>query len=251
MSTSTSPVATGVWATLGEPRATAELVSAGFDWVGLDAQHGHFDDAALRAAFALRPDVASTMLVRVAAADRTLIGRALDAGADGVIVPLVDDAAGAEACVAAVHYPPRGHRSWGPLLGARRPEGSGADGGGPKGRPMCAVMVETAEAVAQVDAIAQTPDLDMIFVGPFDLSLALGRDVDEMLADVADDAPLPTIARACARAGIRAGAYAGTPERAAALRWHGFTWIVVTTDADLLRIGGAAARARLAASAPD
>jgi len=234
--------ASGVWATLGEPRTTVELAGGGFDWVCLDAQHGHFDDAALRAVFSLRRDPAATVLVRVAAPDPTLIGRALDVGADGVIVPLVADAAGAEACVAAAHYPPRGTRSWGPLPGAGRPDP--ARDGFRQGGPFCAVMVETADAVGEIDAIAATRDLDMVFVGPFDLSLALGRGVDELLADFDEHAPLPRIVRACERVGIRAGAYAGSPERATVLSRHGFSWIAVTTDVNVLRLGSEESRAR-------
>lgn len=241
---SAGTAATGVWATLGEPRTTVVLAGGGFDWVCLDAQHGHFDDATLRAVFALRRDTAATVLVRVAAPDPTLIGRALDVGADGVIVPMVADAAGAEACVAAAHYPPRGTRSWGPLPGAGRLDlahgGSSVSGAG----PFCAVMVETADAVGEIDGIVATRDLDMVFVGPFDLSLALGRNVDELLADCGDDAPLPRIVRACDRVGIRAGAYAGSPERAKLLRRHGFSWIAVTTDINVLQLGSEEARAR-------
>ena len=233
-----------MWATLGEPRTTIELTCGGFDWVCLDAQHGHFDDATLRAVFALRRDTSATVLVRVAAPDPTLIGRALDVGADGVIVPMVADAAAAEACVAAAHYPPRGTRSWGPLPGAGRldPARGGSTVSG--ARPFCAVMVETVDAVAEVDAIVATRDLDMVFVGPFDLSLAVGRDVDELLADFGDDAPLARVVRACDRVGIRAGAYAGSPERAKVLRRHGFSWIAVTTDITVLRLGSEEARAR-------
>lgn len=239
---STDAVHAGVWATLGDARTTLALERAGFDWVGVDAQHGHFDDAGLRDLFALRRGTAAPVLVRVAANDPTAIGRALDAGADGVIVPLVQDAEQAEAAVAAAHYPPRGARSWGPLPGSRDHAGDAAS----MPRPLCAVMVETARAVAGVAELAATPDLDMVFVGPFDLALALGRDVDDMLADTAEDAPLPVIVRACRAAGVLPGAYAGSPERAAALRAQGFSWIAVTTDSGVLQLGSAAARAALA-----
>ena len=77
----------GVWATLGDVRMTAALEGLGFDWVGIDAQHGHHDDRSVRDILSLRREPKATILVRVAANDPTLIGRALDAGADGVIVP--------------------------------------------------------------------------------------------------------------------------------------------------------------------
>jgi 4-hydroxy-2-oxoheptanedioate aldolase len=246
--TSTSPVhdpLLGAWAVLGEPRVTAELARSGVGWIGLDAQHGHFDDRSLRDTLGLRPSGAAPMLVRVAANDAALIGRALDAGADGVVVPLVDSVADAERAVAASHYPPAGARSWGPLNGSRPIHGPGSDSG-PHAVPLCAVMIETAAALDAVEAIAAVPGVDMIFVGPFDLSLALGLQPDDLLAAHAgEDAHLTRITRACTHAGITAGAYAGTPERAALLAAAGFEWIAATTDAALLSLGVGEVRRRV------
>lgn len=236
--------ALGVWATLGETRTTVELLGAGFGWVGLDAQHGHFDDAAVRDVLARRWHDAPAVLVRVGALDARLIGRALDAGADGVIVPMVSDAGQAAQCVAATHHPPRGTRSWGPLPGAGGYDLPSARGESRPG-PVCAVMVETAAAVEQVEEIAATPGLDMLFVGPMDLSLALGVEVDALLGDRRAGAPLRAVVTACERAGLTPGAYAGTPERARALLRLGFTWVAVTTDAAVL--GQGAERALTAA----
>lgn len=240
----------GAWATLGEPRLTAELARSGFGWVALDAQHGHFDDRSLRDALGGRTADMAPMLVRVAANDAALIGRALDAGADGVIVPLVSTVDDARAAVAASHYPPLGARSWGPLHGSRPVHSPGSDGVVHRPVPLCAVMIETAGALDDVEEIAVVPGVDMIFVGPFDLSLALGLDVDDLLAATDGDAPLARIARACSGAGIRAGAYAGTPERAVLLAAAGFDWIASTTDSALLPLGVQAVRQRLRSDAP-
>ncbi len=229
----------GVWATLGDVRTTAALEGLGFDWVGIDAQHGHHDDRSIRDILSLRREPKATMLVRVAANDATLIGRALDAGADGVIVPLVSSPAEAAAAVAATHHPPKGTRSWGPLVGYEIDVSR---------KPMCAVMVETADALEQVSEIAATPGVDMIFVGPFDLSLALGLEVSELIADTSESSPLQRIVAACNDAGIVAGAFAGAPERAVHLREHGFDWVAVDTDSGLLALG--AASALLASAAP-
>ena len=229
----------GIWATLGDVRLTAALEGLGFDWVGIDAQHGHHDDRSIRDILSLRREPRATVLVRVVANDPTVIGRALDAGADGVIVPLVGSPEEAAAAVAAAHHPPRGTRSWGPLAGYE------VDLARP---PMCAVMVETADALEQVAAIAATPGVDMIFVGPFDLSLALGLEVNELIADTSEHSPLRRIVAACSEAGIIAGAFAGAPERAVHLREHGFDWVAVDTDSGLLALG--AASAMLASAAP-
>ncbi|MGN6446726.1 HpcH/HpaI aldolase family protein [Amnibacterium sp.] len=220
----------GVWAMLGEPRTTAALEDAGFDWVLLDAQHGHFDDAAVRATFALRLEPRVPVLVRPAANRADLIGRALDAGADGVIVPLVERAEEAEAAVAAARYPPRGIRSFGPLPGSAQAP-----------RPCGGVMVETADGLAAVDAIATTPDLDLVFVGPFDLSQSLGTTVDDLLADERPDAPLRRILAACRAAGVRAGAFGATEPRARRFVELGFTDVVAALDTSVLAAGGAIA----------
>ncbi|WP_194291378.1 HpcH/HpaI aldolase family protein [Cumulibacter manganitolerans] len=234
------PTRTGVWATIGEPRLAAALEATGFDWVCLDGQHGHFDDRAVRETLALRGKPAATVLTRVLRNDVGLIGRALDAGADGVIVPMVQSAAEAEDVVRAAHYSPRGARSFGPMHGAAYGTTTGLPG-----RAMSAVMVETQVALDAVDDIARTPDLDMIFVGPFDLSLALGRDIDDVLADRSPDAPLPRVVAACRAAGIVPGAFAGDPRRARAIVEHGFEWVAVTSDVGLLHLGAAEARHQL------
>jgi 4-hydroxy-2-oxoheptanedioate aldolase len=233
----TAQVRLGVWALLGEPRTAAALEHAGFDWLVLDAQHGHFDDAAVRATLALRREHRVPVLVRPRANDAGLIGRALDAGADGVVVPLVQNAAEAEAAVAAASYPPRGIRSWGPLPGLERTDGE--DGRPPK--PFVAVMVETASGLDDVAAIARTPGLDLVFVGPFDLSLSLGTTVDGLLADERPEAPLQRILAACAAAGVAAGAFGATVPRARRFVELGFEWVVAVLDTGVLEAGGALA----------
>lgn len=224
----------GVWVTLGEPRTTVAIEQAGAGWIGIDLQHGHFDDRSIRETFALRAAPRVPMLVRVAANEPWLIGRALDSGADGVIVPMVSNHVDAEKAVRAVHYPPFGARSWGPL------PGQGGDDADLPPIPWCAVMVETASALADVTAIAATSGLDMIFVGPFDLASSLTRHVDDLLADTSDDAPLPSVVRACTAAGIVPGAFGGTTARAEALLRLGFRWVVSTTDTGVLESGVAA-----------
>ncbi|MCS5719170.1 aldolase/citrate lyase family protein [Herbiconiux sp. CPCC 205763] len=226
---------TGIWATLGLPAATAPLAAEGIDWICLDAQHGRFDDATTLDTIERLRRAPVSVLVRVLAARPELIGRALDGGADGVIVPLIESPADASASVEATFYPPIGRRSWGPIhdLPLTPDEANG--------RAFCAVMVETAGALEQVDAIAATPHLGMIFVGPFDLSLALGLDVDAMVDDHSEAGPLQRVVRACRAAGIRSGVFAGTPERASRLRRHGFDAISISTDLAALGDGVRAA----------
>ena len=222
----------GAWSSLAGSGPAEILSRSGAAWVVLDAQHGTYDDAAIRRTLAELGTLPVPVFVRVLDDSAALIGRALDAGASGIIVPMVDSPEQARRAADACRYPPHGQRSWGPataLVGRPTPDASTADG-----VVLCAVMVETAAAVACVDEIAATAGVDMVFVGPFDLALALGRDIDELLGDQTADSPLALVVAACARSGIRSGAFAGAPGRADRLAQLGFTDLAVMTDAALL-----------------
>lgn len=230
----------GLWSSLADAATLRLLAAADPGWLALDVQHGTWTDADLLTVLPTL-EAAVPVLVRLADDRPAAIGRALDAGADGVIVPMVEDAAQAADAVRACRYPPLGARSWGPAAPLVGRAAVAADEANAAVR--CAVMVETAAALAVVDEIAAVPGLDMVFVGPFDLALALGTTVDALLADAAPGAPLPSVVAACRAAGVRAGAFAGDHERAGQLVALGFTDVVVATDAGLL---GAAARQAVA-----
>ncbi len=240
-----APIVVGAWSTLGSPLIAAVLAGTGADWIVLDGQHGLYDDAAVTATLAalggrVRPGRASRVLVRVPSDDAARIGRALDAGASGVVVPMVQDEHEAATAARACRYPPDGGRSWGAWdWGDGIPTPTDANRA-----VMCAVMVETPSAVERVAQIAAAPGVDMVFVGPYDLSLALGTTHAELLADHSTDGPLARVVRACRDAGVVAGAFAGTFEATRALRAHGFTWISVLTDTTFLATAGAEAVAR-------
>ncbi len=204
------------------------MAAAGLDWVCIDQQHGWNAGhdctdlvAAVRAAGA-------HALVRVAWNRPEEIGRVLDAGAEGVIVPMVESAEEARAAVAAVRYAPEGRRSWG---AARTPYTSvPADAAAANASTACLVMVESPAAVDRVPEIAAVPGLDGVFLGPFDLSLALGLPLPQLLADRSDGSALLRVVAACAENGIVAAAYGGTPARAQLLGEHGFTVLAVGAD---------------------
>jgi 4-hydroxy-2-oxoheptanedioate aldolase len=228
----------GAWAVSGAPLVAAHLTRLGFDWLCIDQQHGRFDDSATDAVLTHRRDDAVPIYVRVRALDAGLIGRALDTGVAGVIVPLVETVEQASLAVAACRYPPVGTRSWGPNLGATdrvpaSPAAANAD-------VRVWVMIETAAALANVEQIAAVPGVDGLFVGPFDLSLALGLQVDAMIADDSPTAPLRRILAAAASAGIAAGAFGGEPARGAALAGLGFPFVAIATDLGLLESGASA-----------
>lgn len=227
----------GAWSLLGTPPAANALAATGADWVVLDEQHGLWDARSTADALSLLTCSTTTCApwVRTASGDPALIGRALDGGAHGVIVPMVEDVSAARSAASATRYPPQGTRSWGPMAAYRgQPTPSPAQA---NAEVTCAIMIETAKALVQADQLAAVDGVDMLFVGPFDLSIALGLELDELLALDGEEDPLPRIARAGREAGVRLGAFAGSVETAAALGRHGFDWLAVAVDAALVVAG--------------
>ncbi|GAA4961870.1 HpcH/HpaI aldolase family protein [Kineococcus glutinatus] len=230
----------GGWSMLANAAAVGSMARAGFDWVLLDTQHGEHDDRSVRECLATSRG-AAPVLVRPATCDPHEITRYLDAGAAGVVVPMVSTVEQARAAVRACRYGPAGTRSWGPHAihcGLRFPTPAEADA-----NVLCAVMVETREGLRNVEAIAAVEGVDVVFVGPFDLSLSLELDVEDLLAADGPEDPLPAVLRACAEAGVVAGAFGVTAERSARLRDLGFRFIAAATDCGLVQSG---ARERLA-----
>jgi 4-hydroxy-2-oxoheptanedioate aldolase len=240
-------VSIGAWANLLDPRVAHAVARADVDWVCVDQQHGYATGSdALDLVAAIRA-AGRHALVRVSWNRPETIGRALDVGADGVIVPMVESAADARAAVAATRYAPEGRRSWG---GSRSPVTPGAnDPAATNASTACLVMVETPAAVERVEEIAAVEGVDGVFLGPFDLSLAYGMPIHELVDDRAEGAPLRRVVAACRRNGITAGAYGGTLDRSVALRASGFTLLAVTSDDALVASAAAAmaadARSRL------
>ena len=233
------PGSRGAWCNDSSPGAVARLGRSGFDWVCLDAQHGVYGRSELVEAARSFPGDVAELAVRVAANDFAGIGAALDVGATTVIVPQVDSAAEASRAVAATFYPPRGRRSWGQLVrtwgrGSTEPEPANA-------RTTCAVMIESADALDQVEAIAAVPGVGCLFVGPYDLSLTLGTTVNTLLDDDSASSPLARITAAATGRGLFVGAFAGFPADAPRFARHGITCTAVATDLWLLEAGAAVA----------
>lgn len=223
--------AVGAWLQL-PGSASAELVgSVGFDFVCVDQQHGLVGDDALLPMLQALAAAAAPALVRVTHNEPAAIGRALDRGAVGVIVPLVDTAEQARAAVAACRYPPDGRRSYGPTrVGWREP--------GPD--PLCVVMVETVAAVAALPGILDVPGLDGIFVGPSDLALSAGLPLSAQDGDPAFDDLLDTVFGACGAAGVPAGIYCASAGHARRFRARGATFTALLSEAAMLRAAAAA-----------
>ncbi|GAA3978497.1 aldolase/citrate lyase family protein [Streptomyces marokkonensis] len=220
----------GYWSLLDSPVAAERLARLGYDYLAFDAQHGLFGYQGLLNNLIATDTRGSTAvgMVRVEANDPTCIGRALDAGATAVIVPLVDTARDAADAVAAVRYPPHGRRSYGPMRAQLRIGPAPAD---THEQTAVLAMIETADGLANVEEICATPGLDGVYVGPSDLRLAIGgkTSTDPDVAEEFEQA-LTRIRKAAEAAGIAAGIHNGDGASAARRLAEGFTFASVAAD---------------------
>jgi 4-hydroxy-2-oxoheptanedioate aldolase len=230
----------GYWVMLDAPPATERIALVGYDYVVLDAQHGLLDARGildgLMAIDAAGNDTVG--LVRVEANNATPIGRALDAGAAGVIVPLIDTAEDAVRAVQAAKYPPDGIRSYGPARSGLRIGPTPAEA---NEATVVLAMIETRQGLENVAGICATPGLDGIYVGPSDLRLAVGgKYPGDPAVDETFNAAIELIARTAAAAGVAAGIHTHSGEEARAQLAAGYTFATVSSDLDHLQRAAAA-----------
>jgi 4-hydroxy-2-oxoheptanedioate aldolase len=215
----------GLWSLLPGASTGEVLARTGADFVVVDLQHGAVAEAELPGVAAAISAAGSLPLVRTRSPLFADVGRPLDLGACGVIVPSVRDATHAREVVAATRYAPRGGRSIGRLSG-------GAD------QPLVIAMVETATALDDLDAILTVEGLDGVYVGPGDLSLSLDLSGADRLADLR--AVLSSIVARAGAAGVPVGVHAYDGEDAAGYAAEGAT--IVTVAVDVVSLGDVMAR---------
>jgi 4-hydroxy-2-oxoheptanedioate aldolase len=228
--------ALGIWINIPDAFVAEAMGTIGFDYVCLDLQHGLSDLASLRHSLMALRTSSAVPVVRVLRNDAGLIGQALDYGAVGVIVPMVDTPEQAANAVAACRYAPIGVRSFGPLRHSLR---GPIDPATMNREARCIVMVETAAGLANVEKIAEVPGLDGIYIGPSDLAISLGVPVSEFASSAVHRAALHRIRDAALGAGIIAGLHCAGVASARVALADGFTMITTAADANLLRQGAA------------
>ncbi|QEN85931.1 2,4-dihydroxyhept-2-ene-1,7-dioic acid aldolase [Labrys sp. KNU-23] len=223
------------WLSIGNP-FTAEIMAAqDYDSVTVDVQHGALDYSMLLPMFQAVRASGVVPMARVPWLEPGIIMKALDAGAYGIICPMVNTARQAAEFVSYMRYPPLGQRSFGPT---RANFSAGANYAAEANDEILAfAMVETAEAMANLEGIAATPGLDGIYVGPADLTFSLhqgrlapafDREEPEMIE------ALQTIVAACRKSGKSVALHCGTPDYATrAIAW-GFDMTTVSGDSRLL-----------------
>ncbi len=227
----------GHWISLPSPSIMELMASFDPDWLLIDTEHGPADWERVEDLLRAMRGTNVVPLIRVTANDPALIKRALDRGAYGVLVPLVNDAEQARAAVAAAKYPPEGIRG---VAGTRVNRfGTDLPEYFAQWNSQVVVMcqVETIEALENVDAIAAVPGVDVLFIGPNDLSASLGVfrkfDHPEFLAAV------DRILKAAVHHGIAAGYMCSSAEETLQRIDQGFRFVAGGSDARLL--GAAAA----------
>lgn len=235
----------GMWCVIPSSVSAESAASRGFDYVCVDQQHGAVGYDASVPMYQVIAQRA-VPLTRVPWNDPGTIMKALDAGAQGVVVPLVSTVEDAKRAVAACRYPPSGIRSYGPVLaslslGTREPDRLE--------QVACVVMIETLEGLANVDEIAQVPGIDAVYVGPADLSLVLDLPPSYEHDDPRHAEAISTILAACRRHGVVPGIHCADGDMGARRLEEGFQMVTVCNDLALIGQGSAEALAAAKASA--
>ena len=223
------------WLAVPDSFSAEVMANQGWDTLTIDLQHGVIDYAQMVGMLQAISTTPTVPIVRVPWLEPGIVMKALDAGAYGVICPMVNTREEAQRLVAYTHYAPMGTRSFGPVRAAIY---GGPDYASEANRTIVAfAMIETAQALDNLDDILSVEGLDAIYIGPSDLSLALGC---RPVFDDVDPPVAQAIAHILERAkahGVQAGVHNGRPDVAQARVAMGFRFVTVGSDARLLAAG--------------
>ncbi len=229
--TKSNPKRLGVWTMTGHPIIVEALARSGAQFLGVDFQHGFLGFEGVIRAIQIATLRNVRTYVRLSMEHIAWIPRVLDAGADGIIAAMVTGVDDVRRVVAATRYQPVGTRSYGGWRYGLRPEPPD-----PREIPVQVyVMVETPEAAESVEAIASTPDLDGIYLGPVDLALAVSSAYPTQWGDIGWERAARRILEACHQFGLAAGTFAVSGTEAGRFFHEGFDDVVVSSDVALLR----------------
>ena len=230
------------WCGLPYPIVAEIAGREGFAAVTLDAQHGLWDVAAIVAGVAAVRLSGAAPIVRVPVGDYALASRALDFGAEAIIAPMINTRADAQAFAGAAKCPPIGERSWGPHRATMLGRIANQNDYLAKANDLTVTlaMIETRIALDNIEAVAETPGIDGLFLGPSDLSIALsqGRSLDPLSKEV--EGHLDRMVTVAGRIGKVAGAYCHDAQRAVGLAKRGVRFLAISSDIAFLRAGAVA-----------
>jgi len=226
----------GAWLSVPSSFSAEAMAHQGFDWLCIDMQHGLID---YQVAVTMLQAISTTPTIpfaRVPWNEMGIIGKMLDAGAMGIIIPMVNSVEEAKAAVAACRYFPQGARSFGP---ARASFYAGADYFAHANEQIaCIPMIETRQALDRLDDILAVPGIDAVYVGPADLSITLGQQ-PRMDNEGAFEAARVAIAKTCQRHGVTPGIHANAQ---LASKHAAAGYQMITVSSDLGSMAAAAAR---------
>jgi 4-hydroxy-2-oxoheptanedioate aldolase len=236
----------GGWLGIPSSESAETAARAGFDYVCVDNQHGAVDYQVTVTMIQAIILGGSNPIVRVPWNEPGIVGKMLDAGAEGVIVPMVNSEAEARAVVRYACYPPLGARSFGPVMSGMRDPKYAVNA---NDRVAVVPMVETVEALNDIDAIVGVPGVNAIYVGPADLSFSLGLAPQNNDGEALFEDALAAIVKACRNAGVVPGIHASGALAARRLE-QGFQMITVSNDMLAMRTRMAAELAESRGAAP-
>ena len=224
---------------LGSPNVAELMAQVGFDFLVIETEHNGLDSAEIEHMLMAINGAETIPIVRVASSNPVFIQRALDMGGMGILVPMVKTADEAEDIVRATRYPPDGIRSFGPLRASRYTLDYNEYLQHANDNIIVMLIVETKEAVENLETIASVPGVDVLFLGLFDLCLSLGLNPNKM-PHPEIDAIINQVLTVGKSTGVTIGGGAGRPEDVPALQAQGFTLVSYGPDYGLLVKGAQA-----------
>jgi 2-keto-3-deoxy-L-rhamnonate aldolase RhmA len=225
----------GTWIASSSLVGLDALKEVGFEWFMIDTEHSQVNPETLAAMVAILGEAGPAPLVRVGNVDQYLIKQALDAGAQGILVPLVSTEAQARAAVAFAKYPPEGVRGAAAAPASRYGTQLAAYLRSANAETLVGVQIETKEALASLDAIADVNGVDLLFVGPQDLTLSLGLLDDRKNPRVHD--AMRRVVETCERHDKIPGTLVVDPEEKRVALELGFRFISLASDIRFLLQG--------------
>ncbi len=228
----------GTWLSLGNLTAARFLARAGFSWLTIDVEHSMVGMETTTAMLGAIADAGCVALTRVPANRHDHVKRVLDNGAHGVVVPMVNSRAEAEAAVAAMFYPPRGNRSVGGSLHALNFAASAPDYYAKVDSELLVVLqCEHIKAVEDADAIFAVPGIDAIFVGPNDLAASMRSPDGKPPSGEATAEAMRHILKTCKKHGVAPGLHCTSPEEALARIEEGWQFIAIGSELRMMLDG--------------
>lgn len=222
----------GSWMQLADSNVAEMLGVSGYDWVAIDLEHGRYAENQLPDIFRALTTGGTLPFARLGQVSAYTVKAALEAGAQGLIFPMVENAAQVRQAVSWAHYPPRGSRG----VGYSRANlfGKAFDSYRDAIDPFLVAQIEHKDAAREIDAILDVPGVDAIMIGPYDLSASMGLTGQFDHPDFR--AILSGVLSACARKGVPAGQHVVVPDpkRLEATLAEGYRFVAYCTDAIFL-----------------